>query len=218
MKKRLFLLIIVIAIISFFAFSGIARQISVGQIKEYINSFGPLAPLIYIIMFTLVPLTLFPDSILAISGGAVFGVYLGALYTIIGAVLGATLSFCISRYLGRSFAEKLIRHKAEWFDEGVEDRGFIIILMLRLIPLVPFDIISYGAGLSKIKYMDFMFATFIGIIPGVFIYSNLGDKALNIMSIEFWLAVGMLVSLFAVSYVLKKKYTLKKIQGSVEKR
>ena len=193
-------------------FSGLYRAITVDSIRDYILSFGMLAPIIYILMFTFVPLTLFPDSVLAIAGGVVFGLVWGTIYTMIGAVCGGTLAFYISRYFGRGIVEKLIRHKANWFEEGVEKRGFLLILILRLIPLVPYDIISYGAGLSKIKYKDFITGTSLGIIPGVLVFSNLGDKAANFHSWDFACAVLALIGLFAVSYFAKKKLDLKALQ------
>ena len=111
------------------------------DIQTYVNSFGKLAPIIYIIIFALVPLTLFPDSIIAIAGGLIFGLVKGYIYTAIGAILGATLSFYISRKLGRNFVKKLTKEKLDNIEEMINSNGFFIIFMLRLIPLFPFDII-----------------------------------------------------------------------------
>lgn len=191
---------------------GMYTDFSTEGIKNYVLSFGVFAPIAYIVMFTLVPLTLFPDSLLALAGGMAFGLFWGALYTLIGAVCGGTLAFYISRCFGRNLVEKLAKHKAEWFEEGVEKRGFLLILTLRLIPLIPFDIISYGAGLSKIRYRDFVAGTFLGIIPGVLIYVNLGDKALNVLSTEFMCAAAMLIILFIASYFARKYFSLASIQ------
>lgn len=195
--------------------SGMLKNCNPNCIKNYISSFGILAPIIYIIMFTLVPLTLFPDAVLAVAGGMVFGLGLGTFYTIIGALCGGTLSFFISRTFGRGLVEKIVKDKAEWFEDGIEKRGFLFILILRLIPLVPFDVISYGAGLSKIRYKDFALATSIGIIPGVLVYANLGDKSGNLCSAQFLGAVLILVLLIIFSYFMKKKMSIKELQKKV---
>lgn len=212
-KIALFLIIVIAIFVclkcSFF------KKCDIYSTKTYINSFGMLAPVVYIIMFTLVPLTLFPDSILAISGGMVFGVFYGTIYTIIGAVCGATLSFYIARFLGKEIVDKLIDGRARWFEDGTEKRGFLIILILRLIPLVPFDIISYGAGLSKIKFKDFFAASIIGIIPGVIVFTNLGDKSLEYTSPGFIVAVGMLILLLISSYIAKKRISFNKLQHNI---
>lgn len=204
MKKKAICLVILTVTLMVFAASNVVNLTDLASAKQFILSFGPMAPIVYIIMFTLVPLTLFPDAILAIASGAVFGVFWGSIYTLIGAIFGSTLSFYIARLIGRDFVLKLVRHRADWFEDGVEKQGFLIILLLRLVPLIPFDIISYGAGLSKIRYADFLFATFIGIIPGVVIYANLGDQVLNVNSPGFYLSIGLLISLFILSYYLKK--------------
>lgn len=214
---KILTLIIVISFIGICYKCGILKNYDSNSIKHYINSFGILAPIVYIVMFTLVPLTLFPDSILAVSGGMAFGLFYGTLYTIIGAVLGATLSFYIARFLGRDVVNRLVHGKGKWFENGVEKRGFYIVLMLRLIPLVPFDVISYGAGLSKIKFKDFLLGTIVGIIPGVLIFTNLGDKCIDTSSSGFIISIALLILLFVLSYILKKKVSFKSLQGTIVK-
>lgn len=176
------------------------------DIQIYVNSFGKLAPIIYIIIFALVPLTLFPDSIIAIAGGLIFGLVKGYIYTAIGAILGATLSFYISRKLGRNFVKKLTKEKLDNVEEMINSNGFFIIFMLRLIPLFPFDIISYGAGLTSVKYKDFILATFLGTIPGILVFTNIGAQSVNMGSGSFYVSIGALVLLFIISMVLKKKF------------
>ena len=212
MKMKLVIFLAVLALASYLAVDGSTAGIGLASIKGYIQSFGFCAPLVYILIFSLVPLTIIPNSLLAISGGALFGIYYGTLYTVIGALSGATLAFAISRYLGKSIAEKLIKQKADWLNEHAEKNGFMIVFLLRLIPLIPFDAISYGAGLSKIRYMDFLGATCIGILPGVLVYSNIGDKSLDIYSADFYLSLAILALLVAVSHYAKKRYTLKEVQ------
>jgi uncharacterized membrane protein YdjX (TVP38/TMEM64 family) len=176
------------------------------DIQTYVNSFGKLAPIIYIIIFALVPLTLFPDSIIAIAGGLIFGLVKGYIYTAIGAILGATLSFYISRKLGRNFVKKLTKEKLDNVEEMINSNGFFIIFMLRLIPLFPFDIISYGSGLTSVKYKDFILATFLGTIPGILVFTNIGAQSVNMGSGSFYVSIGALVLLFIISMVLKNKF------------
>lgn len=212
MKKHWLVFILTGLILSLLWISQKLHLTDLESVKSFILSFGIWAPLIYIIMFTLIPLTLFPDAILAIASGTIFGVFWGTVYTMIGALCGASLSFFIARFLGREWVLKLIRHKAQWFDDGVEKQGFLIILIMRLVPLIPFDIISYGAGLSKIKYSDFMMGSMLGIIPGVVIYVNLGDKALDVHSPAFMISIALLIGLFSLSYLIKKKYSFATLQ------
>lgn len=205
------ILIMVVFTVFFCHYSGIFRNCSAEGIKEYINSFGAFGPIVYMIMFSIIP----SGSIIAIAGGMAFGMYLGTLYTTIGALIGATTAFYLSRFLGRDVVEKLVKGKIQSFEDGVEKRGFLLILILRLIPIIPFNVISYGAGLTKIKYRDYLLATMIGIIPGVIVFTNLGDKALNYRSSEFVMAVAMLLALILGSWILKKKVSLRAIQNKL---
>ena len=211
-NKKLYAFIAIVLAISLLALYGLKQEISVSALKSHTQSFGYLAPAVYILIFTLIPLTLIPNSLVAISGGALFGVYCGTFYTVIGAVFGATLSFVLSRYFGKNIAEKHFKNKAQWINEHAEKSGFMIVFLLRLIPVVPFDAISYGAGLSRIRYFDFAGATSLGILPGVLVYSNIGDKSVDIHSADFLLSVAILLALVALSHALKKHYALKDIQ------
>nr|WP_257786419.1 TVP38/TMEM64 family protein [Clostridium formicaceticum] len=210
-------LIIIIVLIAIYFLNRIFlfKDYTPQQIKEYVYSFEVLAPIIYIILFTFVPLTLFPDSILAIAGGMCFGLLKGSIYTMIGALCGGTLSFCISRFLGKCFMKKLANKDLGDLSKSIEVKGFWIVLLLRLIPLFPYDVISYSAGLSNVKYKDFLWATFFGIIPGVLVFTNIGDKATNIASEEFYFSIGLLVFLLIASVILKKKFPLKKIEKTI---
>jgi len=210
-----FVVCIICAVLYICTKCGMFTNCTPQSMKNYICSFGALAPVMYIFMFTVVPLTLFPDAILAVASGLIFGVWFGTIYTVIGAACGGTLSFFLSRLYGRGIVEKLAKGKIKWFDEGVEKRGFIFILILRFIPLIPFDVISYGAGLSKIKYKDFLLSTVIGVIPGVWVYTNLGDKSAHLFSIEFFEAVAILILLMIVSYFIKKKFSFKTLENKI---
>lgn len=201
--KLCLILIILVTLIYFLNKYNIFKNMSPGQLKNYIESFGMLGPLVYIILFTIVPLTLFPDSILAISGGMCFGLVFGSIYTMIGAACGGTFSFFLSRWIGSQF----IKNKTEsnTLKKVINEKGFLIVLLLRLIPLFPFDVISYGAGLSNIKYKDFILATLIGIIPGVLVFNNIGTQVSNIGSKNFYISIALLIILVLVGNFFKKK-------------
>lgn len=190
-------------------YTGILQNLTAEGIKEYVNSFGMFGPIVYMILFSVIP----SGSIIAIAGGMAFGMYLGTIYTTIGALLGSTTAFYIARFLGREAVEKILKGKMHSFEEGIEKNGFLIILILRLIPIIPFNVVSYGAGLTKARFLDYILATMIGIIPGVIVFTNLGDKALNINSPEFIQALLLFGALIAASLVLKKKVSISKIQS-----
>lgn len=203
--KILFSLIIIF-VIGTVIYKVLSMDIGPSDIQKYVTSFGKFAPVIYILMFAVVPLTLFPDSILAIGGGLIFGLFKGYLYTLIGALIGASLSFYISRKLGRSFLKKFTKDKLDYIEDMINSKGFFVILLLRLIPLFPFDVISYVAGLTSIKYRDFLFATIIGTIPGILVFTNIGAQSVNIGSKSFYISIMALIVLILLSIILKNKF------------
>nr|WP_279288975.1 VTT domain-containing protein [Anaerosolibacter carboniphilus] len=163
-------------------------------------------------MFTIVPLTLFPDSVLAIAGGMCFGLFWGSIYTMIGALCGGTLSFYISRLIGKNFIKNILKKDLGELSSSIEEKGFFIILLLRLIPLFPYDIISYSAGLSNIRYRDFLLATIFGTIPGIIVFTNVGDKATDVGSTGFYISISLLVILLLASVGLKNKISLRRVE------
>ncbi|MDU2687896.1 TVP38/TMEM64 family protein [Paeniclostridium sordellii] len=203
---KILISIIILLILGTIICKILSMNIGVEDIQDYVSSFGRLAPLVYIIMFALVPLTLFPDSILVIGGGMVFGLFKGYIYTLIGALIGATISFYISRKLGRAFVKKLTKEKLDNIEELINSKGFFIVLILRLVPLFPFDIISYGSGLTSIKYKDFLLATIIGTIPGILVFTNIGAQSVNIGSNSFYISIMGLILLVLLSLILKNKF------------
>ena len=208
------ILIICLTIVAYYCYyNGLFKNCTAEGIKEYINSIGLFGPIVYMIMFSVIP----SGSIIAIAGGMAFGMYLGTLYTTLGALLGATTAFLISKYLGREAVEKLLKGKIQSFENGLEKNGFLLILILRLIPLIPFNVISYGAGLTKVKFKDYLIATMFGIMPGVIIFTNLGDKSLNINSPKFIQAIILFLALIIVSLLLKRKVSITNIQARFTK-
>ncbi|WP_057979689.1 TVP38/TMEM64 family protein, partial [Caloramator mitchellensis] len=202
--KLLKIFMTILLVVSFFIIiqRGTFNDVSPQNIREFLGDYSYIAPIIYIIMFTFVPLTLFPDSALAIAGGMSFGIFWGSIYTIIGALCGGSLAYFLAKFLFKDLIAKLLKNK-ELFTTN--KNGFILILTLRLIPLIPFDLISYGAGAFDIKYRDFFLATLIGIIPGVLVFANIGDKALDINSPAFYTSIIILIGLILSSKLLKKK-------------
>ena len=211
--KVIFLLIITAIIICAFCNMKTLRQCTPENVKVFVDSYGVFSPIIYIILFTFVPLTFFPDSILAIAGGMCFGMVSGFIYTMIGALFGGILSFFLAKTLGHKVFNKFIKKDLSNLENAIKNKGFALVFVLRLIPLFPFDVISYAAGFSGVKFKDFVLATILGIIPGIFVFVNIGDKASEIGSSSFYMSIALLVGLIVMSYALKKKISIHKMQS-----
>jgi len=167
-----------------------------------------LAALVFILLITLeVIFAPIPPLILYLVGGVMFGGLLGGVYALIGNTLGATIDFWIARTFGRSYIEKKvplkIRHK---FDRFFSKYGTISIFLLRVNPLTTSDIFSYLAGFSKMRYLGFISATILGLIPYVFIQSYLGDifTRNNIIFNTFLLLSFIYIIIFVILIILIK--------------
>ena len=166
--------------------------------------------MLYIGLFVLLPAFFFPVAVLALAGGLLFGLWWGSVYTFIGAVLNCAMMFLLARYVGRSQVQRLVEQKLspQWqrrlqMADGKE--GFLLLIILRLIPAVPYNLINYTFGLTGISFTSYLLASAIGINPGTFAFINIGDKTLEAGSPSFWIAIGLLILLLAVTGLLGKK-------------
>ena len=180
------------------------------QLQQLISSCGSWAALVYIGLFALLPAFFFPVAVLALAGGLLFGLWWGSVYTFLGAIMNCTLMFFLARYAGREQAEQLLQKKLDrrWQERlrGLEGRtGFLLLIILRLIPAVPYNLINYAFGLTAMSFRTYILASAIGIIPGTLAFINIGDKALDVTSPDFWIAIGLLLLLLAVTAFLGKK-------------
>ncbi len=214
-KFILFLVIIITAVLLSYKFD-MHHKFSVDDTKNVITSMGVWAPVIYMISYAFTSLIFFPAALLSTASGAIWGVWLGTVYTVIGATISAFLPFLISRYLGRHIAEKMMKkNKMDICDKFISENGFISVLILRLIPIFPWDVVNYGSGLCNIRFRDYLLATFFGIIPGSFTYNLIGSSVGG----EFdWKKVAIafaVVIIFSISTLIIKK---KMEKQSIEKR
>lgn len=180
------------------------------QLQQALQQTGGWAPVLYIGLFVLLPTFFFPVAVLALAGGLLFGLWWGSVYTFIGAVLNCAMMFLLARYVGRSQVQRLVEQKLspQWqrrlqMADGKE--GFLLLIILRLIPAVPYNLINYTFGLTGISFSSYLLASAIGIIPGTFAFINIGDKTLEAGSPSFWIAIGLLVLLLVVTGLLGKK-------------
>jgi uncharacterized membrane protein YdjX (TVP38/TMEM64 family) len=129
------------------------------------------APLAFIGLYVILTVLGVPMVILTFFAGFTFGALEGALYVMIGANIGANLAFDLARYLGRDFVSRYIKGPIDRIDRRLRKKGFLRMLQLRLIPVIPFNVLNFAAGLSGIRKLHFALATMIGITPGTFIYA-----------------------------------------------
>ncbi len=173
------------------------------QLRNLILSYGMWAPITSIVLMSvqsLVPLV--PGIAVTIANAWIFGWFAGSIYSWIGALVGALLDFGIARWYGRPVIEKLVNSKClNMTDVFFHRHGVAAVFITRLTPVVPFKIISYGAGLTAISVQEYIMATGIGQTPGIVLYSILGQNIRR----SVWATVVITILLVAVG-ILAYRY------------
>ncbi len=146
-----------------------------------------------------------PMNVIIITNGLVFGPVWGSLLSWFSTVLGASLCFLLSKSFGKPFAEKIVGSSMEKAETFFRKYGLHAMFLVRVMPFVPFDAISYGAPLVGVPFSRFLLATAIGIIPSILIYSFLGKL---IAGIYWWVLLGLLttalIGICAAARLLRK--------------
>lgn len=168
-------------------------------LRQFILSYGYWAPLTSIALMVLQSLIPFlPGLIITLTNAWIFGWQYGSLYSWIGALLGAALDFSIARWYGRPLVEHIINSKyLDITDKFFSKHGVLAVFITRLIPIIPFKVISYGAGITLISLGQFLTATGLGQIPAIVLYSILGQQlnhhTYTAIAITFLLSIAGIV-------------------------
>jgi uncharacterized membrane protein YdjX (TVP38/TMEM64 family) len=174
----------------------------VADVRDWVDGVGPLAPLAFVAVSSLLTPLMFPGPLLAGASGLLFGTALGFPVTLAGAVLGACLAFSLSRYVAGDAIEQLAGPRLKAIEELVSRRGFVSVLYARIAPGVPYSLVNYAAGLTRIPLAVFAAATAIGTAPRAFAYTALGGSLGNLRSPEAAVAVAVLVVMGSVGLAL----------------
>ncbi|MDP6980759.1 MAG: TVP38/TMEM64 family protein [Myxococcota bacterium] len=171
-------------------------------LEAWLSRFGLWrAAAIYIVLYTVRPLILFPATLLTVASGLVFGPWLGILFTIVGENASANFAFVLARWLGRNRIDDLEIGRLKAWDDKIRDNALMSVLMMRLL-LLPFDGVNYGCGLTSMRQRDFFLGTLFGIMPALITFVLLGgagasgveNRGLMLGAAVFFLALGLVVA------------------------
>ena len=180
---------------------GAVRE-RVAGVRAWADGIGPLAPLLFIaVSASLTPL-MFPGPLLAGASGLLFGTALGFPVSLASAVLGAVLAFTISRSIAPDAVEQLAGPRLQALEAAISRRGFLSVLYARIAPGVPYTLVNYAAGLTRIPLAVFAAATALGAAPRAFAYTALGGSLGNLRSPEAAVAVAVLAAMALAGVVL----------------
>ena len=188
MKRNLVKIIIVIIVIvsaysllSHYGVTEYLKRDNIPKIKEKINSFGVIAPLVYIGFYIIATVFFLPGLPVTMLSGLAFGPVWGVVYASIGAIIGVSCAFLVARYVARGMVEGWVKGNTQFrrIDEGVHRQGWRMLMVTRLVPLFPFNLQNYAYGLTKIRFATYFFVSWICMLPGTAAYVQLG-AAVNV--------------------------------------
>ncbi len=178
---------------------------SQGGIEQTVDDAGAVAPLAFVALYVVLTVLCFPGAVVTAAGGAFFGTALGTLLAVAGATLGAIAAFLVGRRLGREEVERIAGRRIGALDRWLVRRGFLAVLYVRLIPILPFNALNYAAGVTAVGTRDYVLGTVVGIIPGAFAYAALGSSLGDPLSPEF-IAAAALIVVLAVGAPLAERF------------
>ncbi|WP_086237770.1 TVP38/TMEM64 family protein [Campylobacter porcelli] len=192
---RLFLFIVFITL-CVVILSSLNQQI----LTNFISQYSQFSLIIYTGFWIVLPIFLFPAGILAIGGGAIFGFWEALVCTMIGVGINSAIMYIIARYFSKAFNA----NKFEIIKNKFCKDEFTLILLLRLIPIVPYNAVNYMAGAFGFNFVKFIIAGVLGKLISAVLFINLGNNIANYKSYEFWLALLLVVLMGAVAFWVRK--------------
>jgi len=218
-SKLFFILIIIIAAILILLSIG-RYGFRLEEFQAFIKNLGYLAPFIFIIFYSFAPTLFMPITPLSITAGVLFGPVAGTFYSVVGATLGASVTFLVSRYLLKDFVDKYSHNKILFIKRRVEKDGWKFIAISRITPIFPFNIQNYIFGLTEIKLSTFFITSLFSLIPGSFFYVYLGYTGSQAVKnpagslYQIIIAVILSLILFSIPYLIKKTSQIIARQGN----
>lgn len=151
----------------------------VPRFSAWVNGLGVWGAVAFVAGYAIATVAFVPGSLLTLAAGAIFGLVKGTVVVFIGASIGASGAFLLARHVARQAIERRIQDRPKFraVDRAIGHEGLKIVTLLRLSPIFPFNLLNYGLGLTRVRFVDYLIAC-LGMLPGTFLYVYYG-KALG---------------------------------------
>ncbi|KVI03938.1 SNARE associated Golgi protein [Cynara cardunculus var. scolymus] len=201
-RASIFLLLL--GVFAFACFSLPVEKILKDFLLWIKTELGPLGPLVLAIAY--IPLTVFavPASVLTLGGGYLFGLPVGFVADSIGATLGATAAFLVGKTIGRSYVISKLRKypKFQAIAIAIQRSGFKIVLLLRFVPLLPFNVLNYLLSVTPVRLWEYMLATWLGMMPITFVFVYIGTTLKDLSDVTHgWHEISR--TLLMIVYIIR---------------
>jgi uncharacterized membrane protein YdjX (TVP38/TMEM64 family) len=214
------LLVIAAAIAGFFILGG-QKYVTLGAIKEHRDALLGFTDRHYLLMavatfvvYTVSTALSLPGGlVLSLTVGLLFGRWAGTAIIVVAATVGATLVFLAARYLFADWARARMGGLAQKLNEGFTQDAFNYMLFLRLVPLFPFWLVNLAPAFTNVSLRTYVIATAIGIIPGSFVFANLGRTLGQIESLQGLLSRQVLMAFLLLGAFALLPIAIKRFRG-----
>ena len=184
-----------------FRSSGLTWHTLPHALRFMMRHAGPWGPLSLLAAHVLRTFLLVPSTVLEVAAGSLYGPVYGALLNVAGINMSATIAFWIGRFLGRGFLSRREHGWLKRYDEALTRDGFFAVLMMRLL-FVQIDIVSYGAGMTGISFLNYALGTFLGTLPAILAFTIVGHNLGRPRG--FLIFVGLSLAIIALVFILKR--------------
>jgi uncharacterized membrane protein YdjX (TVP38/TMEM64 family) len=184
------------ALVAFLAFFALSGSLSTHSVRDRIDGYGVAGPFVFIAVSSVLTVVMFPGPLLSGASGLLFGTALGTPVSIVAATCGASLAFSVSRWWAHDAVAETVAHHSRLgaLRRWVGERGFQSVLLARIAPGVPYNLVNYAAGLTTVPLRVFAAATALGVAPRAFAYTALGGSIGNLGSPEAIVAICLLAA------------------------
>lgn len=211
---------VIVIVAALILFSPLGEWIDPKRAATWLKSIGNIwwAPAVFILFYCIFNVLLVPATILSLTAGAVWGWWEGGLWVLVASTVASAIPFFLARSTGSRWIEAQVRKRASGLYEKLHHEGFITLLLLRLVPIAPYNILNYAAGLAGIRTRHYLLATFIGTIPGIFIFTYLADSiAAGVISPGQAFLRILLAGVFLASLALISRFLAGRVKKRLEK-
>lgn len=219
-RSKLLLLLLLAAIPVAIHFSGLSGYLTFEGLKNHrsvleqaVATHYLLSVLLYIIFYILTAFAVPGALILTVAGGFLFGILAGVIYTIAGATIGGVSAFLLSRYVLGNWFQARYNQQLEQFNSQLEQNGDLYLVFARLIPILPFFLVNYLCGLTRVRVSTFVWATAAGIFPASLVYAFAGTQIGAIASLGDLISPRLVISFLFLSLLTLLPFTWRKFRG-----
>lgn len=190
------------------------------ELQNWIKEFGIVAPVVFVLVYIVATIFMIPGSALTLIAGAIFGLWFGIAYVVIGSNLGALVAYLLAKTRLREKFMKMTEGNSKFaaLDKAIGENGFKMVLLTRLSPAFPFTLLNYFLGLTSVKTGAYMAANLLGMLPATFLFVYIGSLANTAVSAanSWQLAmriIGLLATVGVVIYVTRMAKKVMSAEG-----